>query len=99
MPPLRRFSLRCSRFGDIVAKLTEMDRRRRTGPWTRQHLELIEARPAELAETIAASIGREKRPFKADIRRLKELGLTESLRVGYRLSPRGVAVLEALRAR
>jgi len=82
----------------IVATLAGMDARSKRGPWTRQHLELIEARPAELAETIAASIGREKLPFKADIRRLKELGLTESLRPGYRLSPRGRAVLRYLRS-
>ena len=82
----------------LLARLAEMDRRSRRGPWVRQHLELIEARPAELAETIAASIGREKKPFKADVRRLKELGLTESLPVGYRLSPRGQAVLARLRA-
>lgn len=82
----------------LAARLADMDRRSRRGPWTRQHLELIESRPAELAETIAASIGREKRPFKADVRRLKELGLTESLPVGYRLSPRGAAVLAHLRS-
>ena len=29
--------------------------------------------------------------FKRDVRKLKELGLTESLPVGYRLSPRGRA--------
>jgi hypothetical protein len=82
----------------IVEQLAGMDARSKKGPWTRQHLELIDARPGELAETIAASIGREKLPFKADIRRLKELGLTESLRPGYRLSPRGRAVLRHLRA-
>ena len=38
-------------------------------------------------------------PFKADVRKLKELGLTESLTVGYRLSPRGRAVLDDLEAR
>ena len=97
-----RVALRAKRPGKketdaLVAKLADMDRRSRRGPWTREHLELIEARPGELAETIAASIGREKKPFKADIRRLKELGLTESLPVGYRLSPRGRAVLRALR--
>jgi len=81
----------------VAARLAEMDRRSQHGPWTRTHLELIEARPAELAETIAATIGREKRPFKADVRRLKELGLTESLPVGYRLSARGRAVLDHLR--
>ena len=73
-----------------------MDRRSSRGPWTRTHLELIGSRPGELAETLATSIGREKRPFKADVRRLKELGLTESLPVGYRLSPRGRAVLARL---
>jgi hypothetical protein len=83
---------------ELVAQLAAMDARSKRGPWTRQHLELIEARPEELAETIAASIGREKLPFKADIRRLKELGLTESLRPGYRLSPRGRAVLRHLRS-
>lgn len=98
-----RIALRAKRPGKketaaLVAKLADMDRRSRRGPWTREHLELIEARPGELAETIAASIGREKKPFKADIRRLKELGLTESLPVGYRLSPRGRAVLRALRS-
>ena len=35
----------------------------------------------------------EKRPFKQRVRRLKELGLTESLEVGYRMSPRGKAYL------
>jgi ribosomal protein S19E (S16A) len=34
--------------------------------------------------------------FKRRVRQLKELGLTESLEVGYRLSPRGRAVLEHL---
>jgi hypothetical protein len=82
----------------LVEQLAGMDARSKRGPWTRQHLELIAARPSELAETIAASIGREKLPFKADIRRLKELGLTESLRPGYRLSPRGQAVLKHLRS-
>jgi hypothetical protein len=36
-------------------------------------------------------MGRETLPFKRDVRKLKELGLTESLEVGYRLSPRGRA--------
>ncbi len=82
---------------DLAEQLAAMDRRSTRGPWTRQFLELIEARPAELAETIGASIGWERTPFKATVRRLKELGLTESLPTGYRLSPRGMAVLESLR--
>ncbi|MPY77786.1 MAG: hypothetical protein GEV04_04685 [Actinophytocola sp.] len=82
---------------DIVHTLSEMDRKSRREPWTRRYLELIDARPAELALDLARSVGRERLPFKADVRRLKELGLTESLRIGYQLSPRGRAVLEHLR--
>ncbi len=37
-----------------------------------------------------------KAPFKVDVRKFKEMGLTESLDVGYRLSPRGRAVLARL---
>ena len=43
-------------------------------------------------------MGRERHPFKTDVRKLKELGLTESLEIGYRLSPRGRALLEGLDA-
>lgn len=46
------------------------------------------------AANLAALLGRETLPFKADVRRLKALGLTESLDVGYRLSPRGRAFLD-----
>ena len=66
---------------------------KRGEPWTRRVLELIDARPETVAEDLAASLGMEKLPFKRDVRKLKELGLTESLLVGYRLSPRGRAYL------
>ena len=59
------------------------------GPWTMETLGLIDAHPATLSTDIAALVGRERKPFKTDVRKLKELGLTESLEVGYRLSPRG----------
>jgi hypothetical protein len=39
----------------------------------------------------------ERAVFKLDIRKLKESGLTESLEVGYRLSPRGKRLLDHLR--
>ncbi len=66
------------------------------GPWTLAVLRLIDAHPDVLAAKLAASLGRETAPFKRDVRKLKELGLTESLEVGYRLSPRGIAVLKRL---
>ena len=46
------------------------------------------------AADLAAGVDREKLPFKVDVRKLKERGLTESLDVGYRLSPRGRLVLD-----
>ncbi len=54
-------------------------------------LELIAENPGVRAPDLAARMGRETLPFKRDVRKLKELGLTESLEVGYRLSPRGRA--------
>jgi hypothetical protein len=80
----------------LRARLDRFDSASRHGPWTRATLELIAARPETRAEDLAASIGREKLPFKRDVRKLKELGLTESLLVGYRLSPRGRALLDLL---
>ena len=61
-------------------------------------LRLVAANPGVRAADLAASVGREKLPFKADVRKLKAQGLTESLEVGYRLSPRGEAYLRSLEA-
>jgi len=83
---------------EVTARLDRMDAASRHGPWTRVVLELIAARPSTHAADLAASLGREKLSFKRDVRKLKELGLTESLNPGYRLSPRGKAVLNALTA-
>jgi hypothetical protein len=91
-----RASLSDAELGELRARLARFDAASRHGPWTRQTLELIAERPETRAEDIAASIGREKLPFKRDVRKLKELGLTESLLIGYRLSPRGQALLERL---
>ena len=59
-------------------------------------LELISERPEVRAADLAEALGRERIPFKRDVRKLKELGLTESLERGYRLSPRGRALLGRL---
>jgi len=60
-------------------------------------LTLLAGHPGVRAARLAPLLDRETLAFKRDIRVLKELGLTESLDVGYRLSPRGLAVLEFLR--
>ena len=56
-------------------------------------LALIADHPGRRAGDLAASLGRDIPSFKRDVRKLKELGLTLSLEVGYRLSPRGEAYL------
>jgi hypothetical protein len=78
---------------EIRARLARLDRASRHGPWTCRVLGLIATHPGVRAAELAAHVGRPMLAFKADVRKLKELGLTESLEVGYRLSPRGRALV------
>ena len=66
----------------------------RMGPWALPYLRVIAERPGVRAPELAAGFGMETRQFKLRVRRLKELGLTESLTTGYRISPRGRAFLD-----
>ncbi len=66
------------------------------GPWTLAVLRAIRANPERRAGDLAAELRAPRLPFKVDVRKLKELGLTESLPIGYRLSARGAAVLAHL---
>jgi hypothetical protein len=78
---------------ELDRRLARLDAASTHGPWTMETLRLIEQHPATLSTDIAALVGRERKPFKTDVRKLKELGLTESLEVGYRVAPRGIAYL------
>jgi hypothetical protein len=82
-------------FDAIVARLTRIDAACQTA-WTTGYLRLIADQPGVVSHALAREVGAEVVPFKRRVRQLKELGLTESLEVGYRLSPRGRAVLERL---
>ncbi|MGE3467330.1 MAG: ASCH domain-containing protein [Pyrinomonadaceae bacterium] len=82
---------------DILAKLQKLDAGSKRGPWTRVYLQMIHDQPNTHAAVLAESIGLDIPRFKPWVRKLKALGLTESLRPGYRLSPRGEKILEALR--
>ncbi len=77
----------------LTKRLDRLDNASRHGPWTRQVLTAIAERPAVRAGDLAEAMGRDTPSFKRNVRKLKELGLTESLEVGYRLSPRGEAFL------
>lgn len=78
----------------LTAKLARMDAASGSGPWTEHYLRLIGDSEGVRAPDLAEREGMATAPFKARVRRLKALGLTESLRVGYRLSPRGRSYLE-----
>jgi hypothetical protein len=83
----------------IAARLARMDRASSRGPWTGAVLALIGEQPGVVSTALAEAIGWERQDFKLHVRRLKELGLTLSLDVGYRLSPRGESYLKQLRTR
>lgn len=78
----------------ILAGLDRLDGASVSGPWTRLTLRLIDANPEVRAPDLAARLRRPTAEFKNDVRKLKERGLTESLAIGYRLSPRGEAILD-----
>ena len=74
---------------ELDRRLTRLDAASAIGPWTMSVLAAIQAEPGRRAGDLAAAAGREMLPYKADVRKLKALGLTLSLPVGYRLSARG----------
>ncbi len=80
---------------ELDRRLDRLDQTSESGPWTMSVLDAIRAEPGRRAGDLAAAAGRERLAYKADVRKLKALGLTISLQIGYRLSPRGEAYLLA----
>ena len=79
---------------DVAAITARVDRWDAVAtPWTREYLTLIGDNQAVRAPDLAARVGLDVPRFKRRVRQLKGLGLTISLDVGYRLSPRGRAYL------
>jgi hypothetical protein len=83
---------------ELARRLARLDRASKEGPWTATTLRTIASRPGQRAADLAASLGRDTAPFKLDVRKLKNLGLTLSLDVGYRLSARGESYLSSRQA-
>ncbi|MET0145346.1 MAG: hypothetical protein ABW328_11270 [Ilumatobacteraceae bacterium] len=88
-----RADLTANDVAELSRRLDRLDAAGTHGPWTTEVLALIAQRPGVRAVDLADGLGRERAAFKTDVRKLKALGLTESLEVGYRLSPRGRAWL------
>lgn len=78
----------------LLRRLARLDAASKTGPWTQRVLRLIDTYPEKRAADLSARLKLEKEWFKLSVRKLKNLGLTESLEVGYRLSPKGRALLK-----
>lgn len=91
-----RDTLTDDELAEVERRLAHLDAASRHGAWTLSVLRLICDRPEVRAGDLAQTRGQEKLAFKRNVRKLKELGLTESLEIGYRLSARGRAVLERL---
>jgi hypothetical protein len=89
--------LTASEIDEIIAKLRKLDSSSKRGPWTQLYLQMIHDQPNTHAAILAKQIGLDIPHFKPWVRKLKALGLTESLSPGYRLSPRGEKVLQEMR--
>ena len=101
LQPDPRIALRESPLADSAAvsdlrdRLGRLDARAADGPWTMRTLGVIRAHPGLRAGDLCRLVGQAKDVFKSNVRKLKALGLTESLEVGYRVSPRGETLLKA----
>jgi hypothetical protein len=84
---------------DIAALKKKLARLDGEAPWTLSTLRIIDQHPQVAARILAKKLGRDRDPFKTDVRKLKRLGLTQSFELGYELSPRGRAFLSALEGR
>ena len=80
----------------ILTRLGKLDRLSDHGPWTRDALAIIAAQPRVVSTELARQVGRERFAFKADVRKLKAIGLTRSHDVGYEVTELGQAVLDSL---
>lgn len=81
---------------DVLERLKATDRRS-ASPWTCGVLMLIDTHPGRRAGDLAPTLGWELPKFKANVRKLKALGLTRSLETGYRLTDLGERALKAMR--
>lgn len=83
----------------ILEKLKRLDERGTIKNWTQRILEIVDIEPGKYAIEYATKLGYEKEWFKLNIRKLKNLGLTVSLKNGYEISPRGRSILKEIKKR
>jgi hypothetical protein len=86
-------SLSAADVAAVTKRLDRMDADSKVGPWTRRTLQLISEQPGVVSTVLARQMGVERYAYKALVYKLKRLGLTYSLEVGYSITPRGRAYL------
>ena len=92
-----RCELSAEELEELRRRLKRLDAASRFGPWTAPVLRLLAQNPGVRAGDLAPLVAQEITAFKRNVRKLKNLGLTESLATGYRISPRGRIVLTSRR--
>lgn len=80
-------------FQSLKQRLGRLDA---NGAWTVRTLKILDSNPGVRAGDLCALVGQALPKFKLNVRKLKKLGLTESLGTGYRVSPRGLAFLDSI---
>lgn len=93
---LREAALDDRQVASLRARLARLDAAAPDGAWTRKTLEAIRDHPGLRAADLCRHVGQDRATFKPNVRKLKALGLTISLEVGYRLSARGETLLRRL---
>ncbi|GGI90702.1 hypothetical protein GCM10011581_29700 [Saccharopolyspora subtropica] len=78
----------------VDRRLARLDVSSPRGSWTRRVLDLLRARPGVRVQELAAEQNRPVSRCKVELWQLRELGLVEPARGGYRLTPRGVSYLD-----
>jgi len=80
----------------LIQRLQKTDSRGRIGSWTAQTLTLIDANPIVASSQLAPTAGMETKTFKANVRKVKRLGLTISYETGHGLISPGSRVLSSI---
>lgn len=86
--------LSAEEFETIKKKLAKLDANSAVGPWTKRVLEAIRDNEGLISTRLAQKLKLERDWLKPNIRKLKALGLTISLEIGYQISPRGAQYLK-----
>lgn len=82
---------------ELKEKLNRLDKYGKKGSWTFEVLKLLDRFPGVGSKILCGKVHMEQMEFKLNVRKLKNLGLTISLGTGYKLSPRGRALLRSNR--